>query len=362
MVIGNIEKMKILIGASSSKIFHLNEFSKNLEKNNIESKVVFDSDYADGFPSRKIKSWFTTNKKFKKLIDSFKPDVIFVDRTRHFAVEASKIDIPLIVHLRGNQWKEFVMARETLYKSKEKRIALKKWEEMGEECIQRSDLMLPICDHLSDITREKYPNKSTETLYQGITPGNWFQKKGMELKHPCVGILQSATIWEKTKEMLILPKILEKMPDVHFYWAGDGVYKDQVLPTLEKYENFHWLGSLEYPNKVREFLTEIDVYALISGIDMSPLTLQEAQLMENPIVATNVGGIPELMVDGETGYLVEKDNADDLFEKLSTLINDQEKAKKMGKEGKKFVAKSFSWDKICNDFLNHLKKHNIGGM
>jgi glycosyltransferase involved in cell wall biosynthesis len=84
--------------------------------------------------------------------------------------------------------------------------------------------------------------------------------------------------------------------------------------------------------------------------------------MENPIVATNVGGIPELMVDGETGYLVEKDNADDLFEKLSTLINDQEKAKKMGKEGKKFVAKSFSWDKICNDFLNHLKKHNIGGM
>ena len=254
------------------------------------------------------------------------------------------------------------MARETLYKSKEKRIALKKWEEMGEECIQKSDLMLPICDHLSDITREKYPNKATETLYQGITPGNWFQKKGMELKHPCVGILQSATIWEKTKEMLILPKILEKMSDVHFYWAGDGVYKDQVLPTLEKYENFHWLGSLEYPNKVREFLTEIDVYALISGIDMSPLTLQEAQLMENPIVATNVGGIPELMVDGETGYLVEKDNADDLFEKLSTLIIDQEKAKEMGKEGEKIVTKNFNWDKICNDFLNHLKKHGIGGI
>ena len=62
---------------------------------------------------------------------------------------------------------------------------------------------------------------------------------------------------------------------------------------LEKYENFHWLGSLEYPEKVREFLTEIDVYALISGIDMSPLSLQEAQLMEKPVIATNVGGIPE---------------------------------------------------------------------
>ena len=352
--------MKLLIGASSSKIFHLNEFAENLEKNNVRCKVVFDSEYADGFPSRKIKSWFSSNKKFKKLIDDFQPDVIFVDRTRHFAIEAAKTDIPLILHLRGNIWKEFVMARETLYKSKEKRIALNKWEEMGEESIQKSELILPICNHLSDITKEKYPNKKTETLYQGITPENWFQKKGMELKHPCVGILQSATIWEKTKEMLILPEILEKMPNVHFYWAGDGVYKDKILPTLEKYENFHWLGSLEYPDKVREFLTEIDVYALISGIDMSPLTLQEAQLMEKAVVATNVGGIPELMKDGETGYLIEKDNPEELFEKLSILLNNLEKTKEIGKKGKEFVTKNFSWDKICNDFLNHLKKHSIG--
>ena len=51
-------------------------------------------------------------------------------------------------------------------------------------------------------------------MYQGITPENWFKKKGMELKHPCVGILQSATIWEKTKELMILPKILEKISNI----------------------------------------------------------------------------------------------------------------------------------------------------
>jgi len=150
------------------------------------------------------------------------------------------------------------------------------------------------------------------------------------------------------------------MPDTHFYWAGDGQYKDKILDKLDKFENFHWLGSLEYPNKVREFLTEIDVYALISGIDMSPLTLQEAQLMEKPVIATNVGGIPELMKDGETGYLIEKNNSEELFEKLSTLFNDLEKAKEMGKKGRDFVKSNFNWDRICNDFLNHLKKHNIG--
>jgi len=352
--------MKLLIGASSSKIFHLKEFAKNLEKNDIESRLVFDSDYADGYPSRKIRNWFGSSKKFKSLINEFRPDVIFVDRTRHFALEASKTEIPLLIHLRGNHWAELVMARETLYKSTGKKLALKKWEEIGEECFKGSKMILPICNYLSEITRKRYSNKSVETLYQGITPSNWFHVEGMKLKHPCVGILQSATIWEKTKELLILPKILKKMSNVHFYWAGDGIYRDNVLPVLEKFENFHWLGPLNYPGKVREFLTEIDVYALISGIDMSPLTLQEAQLMEKPVIATNVGGIPELMRDGETGLLIERDNSEDLYEKISLLINDAQKSNGMGKKGKEFVSKNFNWDKISNDFLNHLKKYQIG--
>jgi glycosyltransferase involved in cell wall biosynthesis len=352
--------LKLLIGASSSKIFHLEEFAKNLEKYGVEAKVVFDADYADGFPNRKISKWFSTNKKFKKLVSEFKPDVIFVDRTRHFALEASKMNIPLVIHLRGDHWAEIIMAKETLYKSASKKIAINKWEEMGEECFKKSKLILPICNHLSKITEERYSGKSVETMYQAISPENWFHKDGMELKHPCVGILQSATIWEKTKEMKLLPEVLEAMPDVHFYWAGDGVYRDEVLPLLEKYENFHWLGSLEYPDKVREFLTEIDVYALISGIDMSPLSLQEAQLMEKPVVATNVGGIPELMEDGKTGFLVEKGNANDLLEKLSMSVNNLENSNEMGKKGREFVKNNFNLDKICNDFLNHLKKHGIG--
>ena len=49
-------------------------------------------------------------------------------------------------------------------------------------------------------------------------------------------------------------------------------------------------------------------------MDLAPLSLKEAQLMEKPVVATNVGGNPEMMVDGKTGFLVEEGNADDLFE------------------------------------------------
>ncbi len=98
------------------------------------------------------------------------------------------------------------------------------------------------------------------------------------------------------------------MPKVHFYWAGDGQYKHEILKVLDKFENFHWLGSLSYPEKVRDYLSELDIYAIITGMDTTPLSLKEAQLMEKPVIATNVGGNSEIMIDGETGYLVEEGN------------------------------------------------------
>ena len=102
--------MKLLIGGSNSKFFHLQEFSEMLQNYNIETKLVFDADYADGFPSRKISNWFKPNSKFDQVINDFEPDVIFVDRQRHFGLEVIKKNIPLLVHLRGDHWAEIKMA------------------------------------------------------------------------------------------------------------------------------------------------------------------------------------------------------------------------------------------------------------
>ena len=348
--------MKLLIGGSSSKMFHLNEFSNMLKNFNIETKLVFDSDYADGFPSRKFSRWFQKNNKFEKLIEEFKPDLILVDRQRHFALQATKTNIPLVVHLRGNHWKEIEMAKQTLYKSLPKKIAINKWEEIAEVCFNNAEMIMPICKHLDKVVRNRYPEKRSCVMYQGIEPTNWFQNDGMKLKHPCIGLVQGAVILEKTKELLTLTKALEKMPEVMFYWVGDGPYKDEVLPILEKYENFKWLGSLDYPNKIRNFLTEIDAYVLLSGIDMSPLTLLEAQLMKKPVIATNVGGIPELMKDKENGFLIDRGDDVKLVECLQIILDDSSKSKIMGELGRDFVAKNFSWEIIAKNFVSNVKE------
>lgn len=351
---------RLLIGGSSSKLFHLRAFADMLNHFGVECKVVFDAEIIDGFPSRKIKNWFQTRSKFNDLVKQFKPDAIFIDRQRHFGVAAAETGIPLITHLRGDYWGEIEMAKKTLYRSPPKRVALSRWEGMAEQCFEKSNLILPICKYLENIVKQRYPTKNVATLYQGITSSNWYRVEGMKLEHPCVGLLQSAVIFEKAKEMLVLEKALKSFPHVTFYWAGDGPYRNYVLSILKKYENFKWLGNLEYPNKVREYLSEIDIYALISGIDMSPLTLLEAQLMEKPVIATNVGGIPELMGDSLTGFLIKKSDSESLIEKLSLLLDDQARSQEMGKSGKEFVKDRFSWEKITKDFLNYVKAYSIG--
>ena len=90
---------------------------------------------------------------------------------------------------------------------------------------------------------------------------------------------------------------------------------------------------------------------------MSPLTLQEAQLMQKPVVATNVGGIPELIKNNETGFLVKKGDHEELFEKLELLLNDNTMSKKMGNTGRDFISNNFSWEIISQNFKEKIEKH-----
>ena len=349
--------MKILIGGSSTFFFHLKEFSDTLNKLGVESKLVFDADYSDGFPSRKIRKWFQKRKKFTKLIEEFKPDAIFIDRQRHFGIDALKANIPLFVLLRGHYWSEINWNKKTMYKSLPKRIALSQWEKLGKEIFNGATAILPICKYLEKITNKFVPGKSTNIFSEGVDASRWYQVKGMNLKHPCIGLLQRANWWGKTSEMLILKNVLEKMPNTHFYWAGDGPLRKRVLSELDQYDNFHWLGNLQYPDKVREYLSEIDVYTLITGMDLASLTLKEAQLMKKPVVATNVGGNQEMMIDGKTGFLVQQGNHEQLIDKLSLLLEDKELAKKMGNEGRKFIEDTFNWELVTKNFIKIMESY-----
>jgi len=343
--------------------FIISQFADVLTKKGLDCKIINDLDiYGNSKLNKKYLRWMAKPRKLEKIINEFKPDIVFTERASHFSSLILKYKIPLIIFVRGENilphyWSDINWKKQSLDESVTNRFETLAKQKIADKCFKDSFLILPICEYLERIISKNCPNKTINVLYQGIDESDWFSQKGLELKHPCVGLLQGAEIWEKAKEMLTLPNVIEKMPDVNFYWAGDGPYRDKILPMLEKFDNFHWLGHLKYPDEVRQFFSEIDIYALMSGIDMSPHTLLEAGLMKKPILATDVGGISESCMDGETCFLIKKHDWNDWINKISTLLNDKEKMKKMGEKGYSYVKENFSWDKIADDFITILESN-----
>ena len=271
--------MKVLIASGAGggtakgrigKYFHLKEFSKSLEKIGVDCKLVHEFDYITGFPSKSPKGWFS-KKKFYGLINEYDPDVVFVDWQSHFGLETIKAGIPLFVLLRGNLWMEVESAKKTIYKDLKTRTVLNLRLKNAERVLGNCQGIFT-ADFLHDTIKERFPNVNCHHFLEGLDASRWYPASGMKLQHPCVGLLVDSNMWHKSKEMLVLDEVIRAMPTTHFYWVGDGQYKDKILSVLEKHSNFYYLGSLEYPDKVREYLTEIDVYALPTGMDTLPLS------------------------------------------------------------------------------------------
>lgn len=104
------------------------------------------------------------------------------------------------------------------------------------------------------------------------------------------------------------------------------------------------------------FLREADVFAFPTFYrnECFPLVLLEAMQFGLPIVSTTEGGIQDIVIDGKTGFIVPKNSAQHLAEKLRTLIDSPSLRSKMGSEGRCHYLKSFSIDKFEERFVSIL--------
>ena len=93
------------------------------------------------------------------------------------------------------------------------------------------------------------------------------------------------------------------------------------------------------------------VIVVPSRMESLPTTVKEAFYLNVPVVATNVGGIPELIKDNETGMLVPSENPDKLADAVNELLSDKQKAKRLANNGNKFVKNHMTWDIILPKYI-----------
>jgi len=316
---------------------------KNLEGRGIECKMVDHHMYLEkGLVKFLAPSMSKKKRSFERLLDEFEPDAVILDHPSRLGPVVAGRGIPLLVHF-WDHWMHRKAAREDgLFFIA---ISMAVRARRMDSCLKAATTILAETDSISSTIRRHYPGCSVMTFpYSSIDTDGLKKGDGgaMALKHPCVGLLQYADRWSKAREMLVLPRVMEALPHVTFYWAGDGRYRDRVLAALSGHDNFEWLGALEYPDKVMGYLSSIDIYGLASGNDMSPYSVKMAMSMEIPVIATDIGGVSETMRDERTGFIVKRGDYGGWVEKISLLLNDPKMAQDMGRSGRKFVQEN--WD------------------
>jgi len=93
------------------------------------------------------------------------------------------------------------------------------------------------------------------------------------------------------------------------------------------------------------------VIVVPSRMESLPTTVKEAFYLNVPVVATNVGGIPELISDNDTGLLVPPENPEKIADAVNDLLSNPEKAEKLAINGNNFVKKNMTWDVVLPKFI-----------
>jgi glycosyltransferase involved in cell wall biosynthesis len=119
-----------------------------------------------------------------------------------------------------------------------------------------------------------------------------------------------------------------------------------VKESFHGLRNVVFLDDVYWPGGVRKLLSAADLYILASGLDCCPTTVLEASLMGKPVLASRVGGVPEIVVEGKTGWTINNFDTRNWIEKIRLLTEDADLASHMGSEGRRWVSEKFSWEKI----------------
>ncbi len=136
-----------------------------------------------------------------------------------------------------------------------------------------------------------------------------------------------------------------KVDDIAFFFCGDGPCYTNLINQAKELgvnDKCHFPG---FQHNIQEFFQAMDLMVLPSLTEGLPNVILEAFALAKPVVATAVGGVPELVIDKENGFLVEKERPDLLAEGILRSLNDMTRMQDMGKAGYRLVLSEFSFEK-----------------
>jgi glycosyltransferase involved in cell wall biosynthesis len=132
-------------------------------------------------------------------------------------------------------------------------------------------------------------------------------------------------------------------------------YLDELITNLGINNQVIFHGSMDH-EKIIGHYNNADILLNPSLSESFGMSLIEAGSCEKPVIASDAGGMPEIVINGETGLIVGANSVTDLSRAILKLISNNDLSKKMGKNGRKRVIKYFNWENIVEDLFTEYKK------
>lgn len=151
--------------------------------------------------------------------------------------------------------------------------------------------------------------------------------------------------------LLVAKSVLQKRKDVYFTIVGDGEKFEECKNFIEQERLSDFITLTGWRNDVADFYATHDIFITTSIYESFGIVFLEAGYYKLPVVATNVEGIPEVIVNGQTGLLSDPRDVEQISSNLETLIEDEILRDKMGQAAYERVTTLFSLRNMVKGYL-----------
>lgn len=157
--------------------------------------------------------------------------------------------------------------------------------------------------------------------------------------------------FSKQKDHLSLIEAFKNIPDAELILIGDGEKLAEVQAYVEQIGIVKKVKFLGFRENVGGILAQAHIFALISNWEGLPYTIIEAMRAGLPVIASDVGGISEIVIDGVTGHLISRKDVATLSQRLSSLVSDRALRQAMGQQGRQRYESNFTFKQMYQKTL-----------
>jgi glycosyltransferase involved in cell wall biosynthesis len=294
-------------------------------------------------------------KTMVRLVRQLKPDVVHTHMAKAGTVgrlAAMLCGVPLIVHTyHGHVFHSYFGRRKTqMFVAIERALALRTHRIVTVGDSQRAEIASYGVAPIGKIEPIRLGLELGPFLRAETYAGGLRGELGLPSDRPMVGIVARLVPIKAHEDFLSAAVALRaRVPNATFLVIGDGERRVELEAIAQRLGLGNAVRFLGWRRDLPRVYADLDVVALSSHNEGSPVSLIEALAAARPVVATAVGGVPEVVVDGQTGLTVPPSQPAALASAIERLLSDRALAERLGAAGRRHVYPRYDSSRLVAD-------------